>query len=87
MKQIVKLLNISILKPSIYAVLIFLSGGMVPANAAFDPVNDDTDIFLANPSNPAVRPNVLIVLDNTANWNRTVGTGAGDQKLLRIVDA
>jgi len=37
--------------------------------AAYDPVNDDTDIFLNNPSIPAERPNVLIILDNTANWN------------------
>jgi type IV pilus assembly protein PilY1 len=40
------------------------------AFAVFDPVNDDTDIFLANPNIPAERPNVLIVLDNTANWNQ-----------------
>jgi Tfp pilus tip-associated adhesin PilY1 len=39
------------------------------AYSAFDPVNDDTDIFLANPNITAERPNVLIVLDNTANWN------------------
>jgi type IV pilus assembly protein PilY1 len=36
---------------------------------AFDPVNDDTDIFLADPSFNAERPNVLIIMDNTANWN------------------
>lgn len=30
---------------------------------------DDTDIFLVNPSVSADRPNVLIMLDNTANWN------------------
>ncbi len=36
---------------------------------SFDPVNDDTDIFLTNPNITANRPNVLIVLDNTANWN------------------
>ena len=41
--------------------------------AEFDPVNDDTDIFLANPELPANRPNVLIILDNTANWSRNVG--------------
>jgi Tfp pilus tip-associated adhesin PilY1 len=42
----------------------------VPAAlSAFDPVNDDTDIFLANPNIAAERPNVLIILDNTANWN------------------
>ncbi|HEU0306550.1 MAG TPA: hypothetical protein VFR30_06240, partial [Lysobacter sp.] len=39
------------------------------ALAVFDPVNDDTDIFLASPTNPAERPNVLFVVDNTANWN------------------
>ncbi len=39
------------------------------AYSAFDPVNDDTDIFLANPNIAAERPNVLIILDNTANWN------------------
>ncbi|UCH49868.1 MAG: pilus assembly protein PilY [Betaproteobacteria bacterium] len=36
---------------------------------AFDPVNDDTDLFLANPAYTVQRPNVLIFLDNTANWN------------------
>jgi type IV pilus assembly protein PilY1 len=41
------------------------SGGAL----AFDPVNDDTDLFLANPAYTAQRPNVLIFLDNTANWN------------------
>ena len=35
----------------------------------FDPVNDDTDIFLANPTITSERPNVLIFVDNTANWN------------------
>jgi Tfp pilus tip-associated adhesin PilY1 len=37
--------------------------------AEFDPVNDDTDIFLANPNITAQRPNVMIMIDNTANWN------------------
>lgn len=36
--------------------------------ATFDPVNDDTDIFLANPNVPAQRPNVLLIIDNSANW-------------------
>src|SRR5688572_2175501 len=35
----------------------------------FDPVGDDTDIFLANPQLEATRPNVMIFIDNTANWN------------------
>ncbi|MBI4291462.1 MAG: hypothetical protein HY661_08295 [Betaproteobacteria bacterium] len=37
--------------------------------AAFDPVGEDIDIFLANPAAFAQRSNVLILLDNTANWN------------------
>ena len=52
---------------------IFCMGFMSPAQAVFDPVNDDTDIFLANPNLPANRPNVLLLLDNTANWSRNVG--------------
>jgi Tfp pilus tip-associated adhesin PilY1 len=52
---------------------IFTMTFMVPVQAVFDPVNDDTDIFLANPNNPANRPNVLLLLDNTANWSRNVG--------------
>lgn len=40
---------------------------------AFDPVNDDTDIFLANPQFAATRPNVLIFVDNTANWGQSAG--------------
>jgi type IV pilus assembly protein PilY1 len=30
---------------------------------------DDTDIFTINPNITAQRPNILIILDNTANWN------------------
>src|SRR5258706_5463869 len=37
--------------------------------AVFDPVNDDSDLFRNNPNIPSERPNVLIILDNTANWN------------------
>lgn len=37
----------------------------------FDPVNDDTDIFLANPAYSSARPNVLIFVDNSANWSST----------------
>jgi len=40
----------------------------VPAYA-YDPVNDDTDLFLANPAYSTPPPNILIFLDNTANWN------------------
>ena len=55
------------------ALLVFVYGVLSqPVQAAFDPVNDDTDIFLANPDLPANRPNVLLLLDNTANWSRNV---------------
>jgi Tfp pilus tip-associated adhesin PilY1 len=51
-----------------FVLAVLLMGASI-ALAVFDPVNDDTDIFLASPTNPAERPNVMIVMDNTANWN------------------
>ncbi|MBF0357983.1 MAG: hypothetical protein HQL70_05200 [Magnetococcales bacterium] len=48
--------------------LLTVSPGVV--QGAFDPVNDDTDLFLTNPNVASDRPNVLIILDNTANWNQ-----------------
>lgn len=56
--------------------LAFLAASLLAsgaARAAFDPVNDDTDIFLANPAFAATRPNVLIFVDNTANWAQSTG--------------
>ncbi|UCD69548.1 MAG: pilus assembly protein PilY [Betaproteobacteria bacterium] len=50
-----------------------LAGALIAAGAgpasAFDPANDDTDLFLYNPAVTPDAPNVLIFLDNTANWN------------------
>ncbi len=60
------------MKKTFIAVLLVCSAALLalsPAQAQFDPVNDDTDLFLANPAYTAQRPNVLIFLDNTANWN------------------
>ena len=52
------------------AILLLTFCAMVPNGfTAFDPVGEDIDIFLANPSIAAERPNILILLDNTANWN------------------
>jgi hypothetical protein len=51
--------------------------------AAFDPVNDDTDIFLANPAFTATRPNVLLFVDNTANWSQSTGAAAPTGASLR----
>lgn len=51
--------------------ILLLSVAGVPRGfAAFDPVGEDIDIFLANPAVTAQRPNVLLMLDNTANWNQ-----------------
>ena len=42
--------------------------------SVFDPVNDDTDIFLANPAFSSSRPNVLFFVDNTSNWSADIGS-------------
>src|SRR2546421_12084834 len=61
-------MNIRTIRNSLVAAAL---GFAAPAGfGAFDPVNDDTDIFLADPSFNAERPNVLIIMDNTANWNQ-----------------
>jgi type IV pilus assembly protein PilY1 len=51
--------------------LVFAGGAL---SQTFDPVGDDTDIFLANPLLEATRPNVLIMVDNTANWSTPFAT-------------
>lgn len=63
------------MKKTRYTIIALLALGLTatPAKAAFDPVNDDTDIFLANPAYSATRPNVLIFVDNSANWGSTSG--------------
>ncbi|HYT15404.1 MAG TPA: hypothetical protein VEL80_03340 [Burkholderiales bacterium] len=53
------------------AALVLVFGVAIPRGfAAFDPIGEDIDIFLANPSFTAQRPNVLLMVDNTANWNQ-----------------
>lgn len=42
--------------------------------SVFDPANDDTDLFLANPAYTSARPNVLFMVDNSANWSSKSGT-------------
>ena len=67
----------NLLKKILLAAL-FASCGSVMATGV-DLVGDDTDLFTTNPNIPAQVPNVLIVIDSTANWNRSVPTlpGAG----------
>ncbi len=55
--------------------------------AVFDPVNDDTDLFRNNPNIPAERPNVLILLDNTANWSSGGRFAAEKTALINTVAA
>ena len=62
------------------AVVTVIMLGATVALAVFDPVNDDTDIFLANPTIAAERPNVLIVVDNSANWNSTARSSVETSK-------
>src|SRR6266705_1191342 len=53
------------------AAVVLALGVAIPRGfAAFDPIGEDIDIFLANPSFTAQRPNVLFMVDNTANWNQ-----------------
>jgi len=49
----------------LYAFLFFLLTALPTLCRA-----DDTDLFLVNAAVAQQRPNVLIVLDNTANWNQ-----------------
>ncbi len=50
---------------------IFLTGffGVLAMAVSVSSRGEDIDIFLANPAITAQTPNVLIILDNTANWN------------------
>ncbi|MEX2354192.1 MAG: hypothetical protein WD709_08395, partial [Gammaproteobacteria bacterium] len=61
---------------------ICMVSGIPHTYADFDPVNDDTDIFLANPNVDAQRPNILIYVDNTANWNTAF---ANEKNALKTV--
>jgi type IV pilus assembly protein PilY1 len=54
-----------------FAVLLLAACVASPdVRAQFDPSNQDIDLFMINPGSSAERANVLILLDNTANWNQ-----------------
>lgn len=44
------------------------------SRGGFDPVHEDIDIFMTNPSIASERPNVLIILDTSANWGTYFAT-------------
>lgn len=48
----------------------FLLAASAATFAQFDPANDDTDLFLVTPAASVQRPNVVILIDNTANWEK-----------------
>src|SRR4051794_30907587 len=52
---------------------------------SFDPVNDDTDLFMQNPAISPVAPNILIIIDNTANWSSAFN--AEKTALVQVVGA
>ncbi len=56
-------------KTGLVVFMLCFFSGLSGVQADFDPVNDDTDIFLANPNITSQRPNILIYVDNTANWS------------------
>src|SRR5689334_21286434 len=45
------------------------------AGAAFSALAEDIDIFSSNTSVQQGTPNVLIILDNTANWSQSFDSG------------
>jgi hypothetical protein len=57
------------LHAALLCALASLVAGASSAGPWFDPSNQDIDLFLVNPATSPARPNVLILLDNTANWN------------------
>ncbi len=50
--------------------------------------SDDTDIFAPSTSTSQAAPNILFVLDNTANWSKALRSGSvrdqGQAELLAI---
>ncbi len=68
---------------AVLRVLARLAGGLaalavaLPAAAQMVLSNEDTDLFLVNPTASPARPNILILLDNTANWNQAFANEKG----------
>ena len=72
-----------LLKSLHLALFVLLALGVFPSRA------DDTDLFNQPPGSNPVAPNIIFILDNTANWSRAsqqwVGSStAGDAEILAI---
>ncbi|HEV8645722.1 MAG TPA: hypothetical protein VGR01_09145 [Burkholderiales bacterium] len=67
------------------SLLFALAAAPVHPQATFDPVNDDTDLFMMNPAIDPVAPNILIIIDNTANWSSVFA--AEKTALVQVVGA
>jgi Tfp pilus tip-associated adhesin PilY1 len=62
-----KRLQTTLIRIALAALL--MGSGASAIGAGLDLVGHDTDLFTTNPAIPAQVPNVLIVIDNSANWS------------------
>jgi len=60
-----------------FAILAWLTFAPAAFAASFDPVGDDTDLFLVNPNVATSLPNVLIIVDNSVNWEAAFSSVPG----------
>src|SRR5882672_12929145 len=65
-----------LLQTALFAAL--LAGCGCAMAVGIDLVGDDTDLFTTNPNIPAQVPNVLIIVDNTASWDRNNNGWSGN---------
>src|SRR5882672_259327 len=65
-----------LLQTALFAAL--LAGCGCAMAVGIDLVGDDTDLFTTNPNIAAQVPNVLIVVDNTASWDRNNNGWSGN---------
>ncbi len=73
----------SLIALTISLLIALMAGPAYPQS--FDPVNDDTDLFMMNPAASPVAPNILIIIDNTANWSSVFD--AEKTALVQVVGA
>ena len=64
-----------------WAILLFASG----LHASDPPItgHQDTDLFMTNPNLGGSRPNVLFIIDNSANWNQSGSASATRFQLVK----
>ena len=50
-------------------------------------LSDDTEIFAGNPAVTGLAPNVLIILDNSANWSASFDSGTKFSSEMATISA